>query len=188
MKICNIDIKDYGDDIHGSYDYDSILQIELYNFYTSKKEGTSYSSEIEYREMIIKDYKNDSYIYSPYSKHIKKTYSRLYYENFVSDFFFKSSKPEAIDEFSKQLKIKKIIFYHPLFIHLFNNVSLLRKENRRKRTFDLLKKPNKKIIEINENNIKEIEISSKMETLGSPNKNRHLMVSVFVLYSICLNA
>ena len=133
MKICNIDIKDYGNDVNGTYDYDSTLQIELYDFDTSKKENVSYSSEVEYREMIIKDYKNDTYIYSPYCKHIKKTYSRLYYENFVSDFFLMCSKPEAIDEFSKELKIKAIIFYHPLFIHLFNNVSLLKKENKRRR-------------------------------------------------------
>jgi len=97
-------------------------------------------------------------------------------EKYKTDFYLKTNNLNLLNNISKESKIKEIIIYHPALIQLFSNPCLSFEHLDNKDIFTLITKNSpKKVIEINNNNIKEIELGGVFKySLNSAKTNLNI--------------
>ena len=118
MVLCEISIENDSDCFIGDYvEENNILNVDIHN-YSDMISGIEFSNEIKYKSIIVKDYKNKFFAYSPIFYNAGSTYGLSSWESYKTDFYFSTSKIEDISEFNKNIKIKAITFYHNI-LHFF---------------------------------------------------------------------
>lgn len=162
------DKKEYSCD----YQIDEELEIDIYNCDIDIEDR----SKVCYRSILLKDLKNCKFYYSPCSYHVGETWALTSFQRFRSKFYFYTGKIENADELNENIKIKSICFYNPMLIHYFTNSSLGIKNDGKHLTYSLvLKDADKKVININHNNIEKIEFGS---VISSKDRNNHQTVNI----------
>jgi len=185
LDICKVDIKGIANDIEGQYECEKELKVEIYNCDTTRINGHFFDDKIRFESLVVKDYKNNVYIYSPSAMHTKQTFARLYSEQFESSVFFKSSLESSLSEFSQKLRIKEIEFYHPMSANFFRNKALQQKEENEKKFFTLDFNAPVKTIVINSNNIGKIEFKSEVVKYSNSNLGKLLNIEVGNYVKLC---
>ena len=155
MNSCNVFINEKEYD--GQYEVENgKVNLEIYNF-SSGLDEDEVGSFITYKEIIIHDYRNKQFIYSPAFHYCGVTYSLTQYETFQTDFYLHTTKFENIENFKTESRIKSITFYHPLFIKYFSNPCLSFKHNGDILESKLNTKSDVRVVEVKHNNIERIE-------------------------------
>ncbi len=114
MVLCEISIENDSYCFIGDYvEENNILNVDIHN-YSDMISGIEFSNEIKYKSIIVKNYKNKFFAYSPIFYNAGSTYGLSSWESYKTDFYFSTSKIEDISEFNKNIKIKAITFYHPI--------------------------------------------------------------------------
>ena len=168
MSSCTVFIDD--NEYDGEYAIENgKIDLEIYN-YSSGLEDEEIGSFITYKEMIIHDYRNKQFVYSPVFRHCSVTYGLTQYETFQTDFYLSTSKYDNIDNFKSEGRIKSITFYHPLFIKFFTNPCLTVKHNDNKIESTLDTKSNVRVINIQHNNVDRIEFGGAFSYKHSKDK------------------
>lgn len=173
MNSCNVFINDKEYD--GQYEIENgKVNLEIYNYSTSLDEEIE-GSFITYKEIIIHDYRNKQFVYSPAFRYCGVTYSLTQYQTFQTDFYLHTTKFENIENFKIGSKIKSITFYHPLFIKFFTNPCLSVKHNGDILESKLNTKSDVKVVDIKHNNIERIEFGGAYSyRYGKDNQELHI--------------
>lgn len=157
MNNCNVKILSSKEDLIGEYEEKEKLEVNVYNCSLGIGIG---STEVQYNEFLIKDLKNSIFYYSPMFISRGTTYSLTQYNTYSSNYYFKTTKWDNVNELNASMLITQITFYHPMLIHFFDNPCLEIKGEGGRKVFEVITKDIKKrIIPINKNNIKKLELS-----------------------------
>lgn len=176
MALCDVLIENDSDCYIGDYvEEKNTLNIDIHN-YSHFDSGIELNNEIIYKSIIVKDYKNKFFAYSPIFYNTGNTYSLISYESYKTDFYFSTSNIENTSEFNKDIKIKAITFYHPMLIHYFSNPCLCIEATNDYFQYKVKRTGiDKKEIHINKNNISKIVLSG-ISSLRD--KNRHQNIDI----------
>ena len=154
------------------YKIEEELEVDIYNCDVETEDNSS----VTYKGILLKDLRNSQFYYSPVFYYTQETWSMASFQQFRSKFYFYTGKLENVDELNENIKIKSISFYNPMLIHYFSNSSLGIKRDGKHLTYSIvLKDADKKVIEINHNNIEKIEFGS---VVSSKDRNNHQTVNI----------
>ncbi len=151
-------IQEIDDEFNADYNIEDELSINIYNCTFDDGE----SSQVDFKDILLKDLKSCNFYYSPLFYYAGEQWSLVNYYKYNSNFYFHTSNPEYIKDLNKNIKIKSITSYNPMLIHYFTNPCLIRQyeDGNKKLNYSLiLKEADKKILNINSNNIEKIELS-----------------------------
>lgn len=173
MSSCKvlIDLLEYD----GEYSIeDEVIKVDVFN-YSSDAMAISIGSPIKYKSITICDRKNKLFLYSPAFYSMGITWGRTQYEKFQTDYFFETDSYEDILSLSEVTQFKEITLYHPMLIQYFTNPCVQIKANTDAIDYHLNLKSDKKVLQINNNNIDKLEFGG---TLSCFSKNFNTVINV----------
>ncbi|MCI7401216.1 MAG: hypothetical protein MSH40_00840 [Christensenella sp.] len=176
MALCEVMIENDNDCYKGDYvEERNNLSIDIHD-YSNFDSEIKYCNEIIYKSIIVKDYKNNFFAYSPIFYNTGSTYSLDSYESYKTSFYFSTSNIENTSEFNKNIKIKAITFYHPMLAKYFKNPCLNIEETKDYFQYKIKRTEiNKNEININKNNISKIVMSGSCSV---SNKDQHQSINI----------
>lgn len=162
MNKCSVYISDSAKQYEGQYEFiDDCLEVEIFNYYTPSEEYTSIGDNVKYKKITIVDLRNKVFAFSPVFYNISVTFALTQYEKYKTDFYMMTGQADSVKCFSSDMKIDTLILYHPMLTQCFTNPALQVTHNESEVNYKVINNSEKKIVEIQENNIEKIEFGGR---------------------------
>ena len=97
------------------------------------------------------------------------------YQKYKTDFYLSTKKENDFEAFFHDINIKGVILYNSVLNDLYYNPSIVISENEKEIVYRKILNPDKKIIEINKNNIDCVEFGGTCNSI-SKNDNRNITI------------
>ena len=162
MNKCSVYICESKTEYEGQYEFmNAGMEVEIFNYHAPSEENVSIGDEVKYKEITIVDLRNRVFVFSPVFYNVGVTYALTQYEKYKTDFYFTTGKVDSVDSFSCNMKMSTLKMYHPLLMQCFNNPALQVSCGESEMNYKVIKNSDKKVVEIQNNNIKKIEFGGK---------------------------
>lgn len=162
MITCNVYVGESETKYEGQYEFkNDCLEVEVFNYHASNEEYVSIGTNIKYKEITIVDLRNKMFAFSPVFHNVGVTFALTQYEKYKADFYMTTGQVDNIDAFSRDMKIRTLTLYHPMLMQCFANPALQITHRESEVNYKVIKNSEKKIVEIQENNIREIEFGGR---------------------------
>lgn len=161
MYKCDVYIDGNEKPYQGQYEFDEeFLEVEIFNYHSLSNDTVPIGSTVKYKDIIIADLRNKVFLFSPAFYNSGSTYALTQYEKYRTNFYLKTGKVDNAKSFSKDMKLSSLTLYHPMLIQCFTNPSIQITFGDRESNYKIIKEPEKKIVDIQVNNIEKIEFSA----------------------------
>lgn len=161
MNKCEVYIDGGIEKYEGQYDVtDNIVVVEIFNYAGMSMESIKIGSDVTYKEILVLDFSNKRYMYSPLFYNCGLLYGLVQSEKYRSDFYFESSNYKVIENFSCDMRFTEIKVYNEVLRYCFDNSALEITVNEDEMNYKIKRMPEAKTISIGTNNIKKIEINT----------------------------
>ena len=162
MNKCSVYICESKTEYEGQYEFmNAGMEVEIFNYHAPSEENVSIGDEVKYKEITIVDLRNRVFVFSPVFYNVGVTYALTQYEKYKTDFYFTTGKVDSVDSFSCNMKMSTLKMYHPLLMQCFNNPALQVSCGESEMNYKVIRNSDKKVVEIQNNNIKKIEFGGK---------------------------
>ena len=162
MNKCSVYICESKTEYEGQYEFmNAGMEVEIFNYHAPSQENVSIGDEVKYKEITIVDLRNRVFVFSPVFYNVGVTYALTQYEKYKTDFYFTTGKVDSVDSFSCNMKMSTLKMYHPLLMQCFNNPALQVSCGESEMNYKVIRNSDKKVVEIQNNNIKKIEFGGK---------------------------
>lgn len=162
MNKCSVYICESKKEYEGQYEFmNAGMEVEIFNYHAPSEENVSIGDEVKYKEITIVDLRNRVFVFSPVFYNVGVTYALTQYEKYKTDFYFTTGKVDSVDSFSCNMKMSTLKMYHPLLMQCFNNPALQVSCGESEMNYKVIRNSDKKVVEIQNNNIKKIEFGGK---------------------------
>lgn len=162
MNKCKVYIGNHDTGYEGQYEFvDNFLEVEIFQYYASNDDYVHPGENVKYKEITIVDLRNKVFAFSPLFYNVGITFALMQYEKYKTDFYFKTGQVESVEAFSSEMKINKLIIYNPILAQCFTNPALQITYNEKEVDYKIINDSEKKVIEVQENNIEKMEFGGK---------------------------
>lgn len=162
MNKCSVYIGNGDTEYEGQYEFvDNFLEVEVFNYHAPREDHVDIGENVKYKEITIVDLRNKVFIFSPLFFNVGITFALTQYEKYKTDFYIKTGQVDSVEAFSSDMKINKIIVYNPMLTQCFTNPALQITYNESEVNYKIVNDSEKKIIEVQDNNIEKIEFGGK---------------------------
>lgn len=162
MNKCSVYIGSNDTQYEGQYEFvDDFLEVEVFHYHAPCDDCVNIGENVKYKEITIVDLRNKVFVFSPWFYNVETTFALTQYEKYKTEFYFKTEQVDCVGMFSSDMKINKLIIYNPVLAQCFTNPAIQITYNNREVNYKIINDPERKIIEIQHNNIDKIEFGGK---------------------------
>lgn len=176
MNKCSVYVSNMESKYEGQYDLrEGYLEVMIFDYYGDIDEYTPIGSEVSYKNIYIADLLNRKFMFSSRFHRVCGKNGLTQYQKYKTDFYLATKKENDFDAFFHDININGVILYNSVLNNLYNNPSIVISENEKEIVYRQILNPDKKIIEINKNNIDCIEFLGTCNSI-SKNDNRNITI------------